>query len=177
MNKLLLASAALATLVAAPAFATTQVTVLSASPITVPPTAVFSPSVTTVDGNTDLFYEFELGSAMTLSAASFTNSAVPGSAFAFSSVTVYKNTSGYGANGGSQVFTPYTSGQQLTANLMAGKYTIDVKGTATGTSTVGSSFVFTTPAVPEAATWAMMLVGFGGIGGALRSSRRKVSFA
>lgn len=32
-------------------------------------------------------------------------------------------------------------------------------------------------AVPEAATWAMMLVGFGAVGGALRTSRRKVSFA
>jgi hypothetical protein len=175
MKKLLLASAALATLIAAPAFAATPV-VLSPTPIVVPPTAVFSPSVTTNAGDTDIFYEFELGSAMTLSAASFTNSAVSGSAFNFASVTVYKNNAGYGQNGASQVFSPYTSGQQLTANLAAGKYTIDLKGTAVGTSTVGSSFVFTTP-VPEAATWAMMLVGFGGIGGALRSSRRKVSFA
>lgn len=31
--------------------------------------------------------------------------------------------------------------------------------------------------VPEPASWAMMLVGFGAVGGAVRSQRRKVSFA
>jgi hypothetical protein len=35
--------------------------------------------------------------------------------------------------------------------------------------TLGSS----TPGVPEPATWAMMLVGFGGLGAAMRSARRK----
>jgi hypothetical protein len=38
------------------------------------------------------------------------------------------------------------------------------------TVTVGS-------AVPEPSTWAMMLVGFAGLGFAFRRSRRKVSFA
>jgi hypothetical protein len=33
-----------------------------------------------------------------------------------------------------------------------------------------------TPAVPEPATWAMMLLGFAGLGFAFRQSRRKVSF-
>jgi hypothetical protein len=32
-------------------------------------------------------------------------------------------------------------------------------------------------AVPEPASWALMLVGFGAVGGAMRSQRRKVSFA
>lgn len=31
--------------------------------------------------------------------------------------------------------------------------------------------------VPEPASWAMMLVGFGAVGGAIRSRRRKISFA
>jgi hypothetical protein len=34
-----------------------------------------------------------------------------------------------------------------------------------------------TPAVPEPSTWAMMLLGFAGLGFAFRQSRRKVSFA
>jgi hypothetical protein len=31
--------------------------------------------------------------------------------------------------------------------------------------------------VPEPSTWAMMLIGFAGLGFAFRQSRRKVSFA
>jgi hypothetical protein len=34
-----------------------------------------------------------------------------------------------------------------------------------------------TPPVPEPATWAMMLVGFGGIGMAMRRGRRGVKLA
>ena len=41
-------------------------------------------------------------------------------------------------------------------------------GTPVGTLTVG-------PAVPEPATWALMLAGFGGIGGALRMARRRTA--
>jgi hypothetical protein len=39
----------------------------------------------------------------------------------------------------------------------------------------GNSFEFDNIAasVPEPSTWAMMLVGFGGLGAAMRSSRRK----
>jgi hypothetical protein len=33
------------------------------------------------------------------------------------------------------------------------------------------------PAVPEPSTWAMMLIGFFGLGFAFRQSRRNVSFA
>ena len=39
--------------------------------------------------------------------------------------------------------------------------------------TTGFSAVFTSHPVPEPATWAMMLIGFGGIGGAMRIARRK----
>jgi hypothetical protein len=47
-------------------------------------------------------------------------------------------------------------------------------GSVTGTLT----FDFTpTAAVPEPSTWAMMLIGFAGLGFAFRQSRRRVSFA
>jgi hypothetical protein len=38
----------------------------------------------------------------------------------------------------------------------------------------GLDFTLFGSAVPEPETWAMMLVGFGALGGALRSSRRRV---
>jgi hypothetical protein len=45
----------------------------------------------------------------------------------------------------------------------------------------GYSFEFTVAAaasaVPEPSTWAIMLIGFAGLGFAFRQSRRKVSFA
>ena len=54
-----------------------------------------------------------------------------------------------------------------------------------GTDVVGNTtfiasfevFGDVTTAVPEASTWAMMLLGFAGLGFAFRQSRRKVSFA
>jgi hypothetical protein len=42
---------------------------------------------------------------------------------------------------------------------------------------VNNNFVPPGGAVPEPATWAMMLIGFAGLGFAFRQSRRKVSFA
>ncbi|MEL6874280.1 MAG: PEPxxWA-CTERM sorting domain-containing protein [Pseudomonadota bacterium] len=38
---------------------------------------------------------------------------------------------------------------------------------------VKASFVAPPPAIPEPGTWAMMIIGFGAIGGAMRSRRRK----
>ena len=56
--------------------------------------------------------------------------------------------------------------------------TIVVSGTSRGAGSYGGNATFT-PAVPEPATWGMMILGFGMIGGATRYSRRKtkVSFA
>jgi len=36
-------------------------------------------------------------------------------------------------------------------------------------------YVFTVATIPEPATWAIMLLGFGGIGAALRSHRRRLA--
>ena len=44
------------------------------------------------------------------------------------------------------------------------------------TGNVGATLV-TTPSVPEPATWAMMLMGFGATGVAMRRRRRKLAFA
>ena len=92
-------------------------------------------------------------------------------------------------------FTAYFGSSDATATITAGTNT-PLLLTGTGTSTSGfsnvSSVTFSNPgvynyiqldnvnvtagagAVPEPATWAMMLVGFGGVGYAMRS-RRKVA--
>jgi hypothetical protein len=51
-------------------------------------------------------------------------------------------------------------------------------GTGAGASTqVLTNFSYTTSAVPEPSTWAMLLLGFAGLGFVFKQSRRKVSFA
>ena len=52
----------------------------------------------------------------------------------------------------------------LTQYNGTGTYTLTIAPTATG-------------AVPEPASWAMMIAGFGLVGGTLRSARRTVAFA
>ena len=51
--------------------------------------------------------------------------------------------------------------------------TITVMGTTHGQATYGGSATFVPDAIPEASTWAMMMIGFGGIGGTIRYRRRK----
>ena len=67
----------------------------------------------------------------------------------------------------------------LTPILQAGEtyrftYTFNA-GNGGGTASGNGSFI--TAAVPEPATWAMMLFGFGGIGLAMRRRRRGLAFA
>ena len=61
-----------------------------------------------------------------------------------------------------------------TVSTIANPQTLRISGTGAGS--YGGTVGFTA-AVPEAATWTMMVLGFGAIGGAMRTSRRKVVFA
>jgi len=54
--------------------------------------------------------------------------------------------------------------------LDAGTYTLHLEGTSTGQGAFGGNVAFT--AVPEPATWGMMLLGFGAVGFAMRRRRR-----
>jgi hypothetical protein len=56
--------------------------------------------------------------------------------------------------------------------LTAGNFTLTVEGTRGDSSTIGGHVDAT--AVPEPATWALMLLGFGGIGWQLRRRRSQV---
>ena len=59
--------------------------------------------------------------------------------------------------------------------LTAGNFTLTVQGTRGATPEFGGHVDAT--AVPEPATWAMMLLGFGAIGFAARRSRKKAALA
>lgn len=65
------------------------------------------------------------------------------------------------------------------SKLAAGTYTLDVRGTSGGAASYTGDFNFTA-GVPEPATWALMILGFGAVGGAMRrrqSVAAKVRFA
>jgi len=59
---------------------------------------------------------------------------------------------------------------KLGFGLGAGTYTLHLEGTSTGDGAFGGNVAFV--AVPEPATWGMMLLGFGAIGFAIRRRRR-----
>lgn len=59
--------------------------------------------------------------------------------------------------------------------LAAGPNTITISGQSKGTAAYGGNISFT-PAVPEMATWGMMILGFIGVGAAMRRSRTTVTF-
>ena len=57
-------------------------------------------------------------------------------------------------------------------NLGAGTYTLHLEGTSRGQGAFGGNVAFT--AVPEPATWGMMLLGFGAVGFAMRRRRYRL---
>ena len=61
----------------------------------------------------------------------------------------------------------------------AGAHTIVVSGTSNGTPRVPASYAGTlnVAAVPEPASWGMLIAGFGIVGGSMRARRRQASFA
>ena len=81
-----------------------------------------------------------------------------------------------GPNGFSQAFTPVSTGTFEFRGfgptlLQAGTYTLSVGGTTGGAASYSGNFNL--GAIPEPATWALMILGFGAVGGALR--RRETS--
>ena len=65
--------------------------------------------------------------------------------------------------------------------LQAGTYTLSVQGASSGMAAYTGDFTLSAlAAVPEPATWALMILGFGAVGGAMRrrqSVAAKVRFA
>lgn len=69
-----------------------------------------------------------------------------------------------------------TDSAVLTRLLDAGSYLLTISGHSYGNAQYGGNTSFNTAAVPEPASWAMMLVGFGLMGAAMRRPRTAVSF-
>jgi len=61
--------------------------------------------------------------------------------------------------------------------LAAGSYLLTIQGTSFGNAQFGGNTTVTTTAVPEAATWLSMLLGFGVVGAAARRRRTSLTFA
>ena len=84
----------------------------------------------------------------------------------FDGATLLKSATAPGGGTGSLAATPIV--------LSAGTYVLNISGALDPSLEAEGGFDFsgTAAAVPEPATWAMMLIGFGGLGAALRGSRR-----
>jgi hypothetical protein len=71
-----------------------------------------------------------------------------------------------------------TDSAVLTQLLDPGSYTFTIVGHSYGDAQYGGNTTIQAAAVPEPASWAMMIVGFGAVGGAMRRrNRTSVKFA
>nr|WP_295661611.1 FxDxF family PEP-CTERM protein [Polymorphobacter sp.] len=165
---------AAAALMATQASAVTKIVSLGA--IVVPPTQTSSIGITfAANGMNSGLYEFTVSQPKTAGVSSFTNSAVGGTgSFEFSSIGLY---SGLGTGGTllkTGMIVPRAGGTTQAYlgdyTFTAGNsYTIAYSGTVEGKpASVGSSITFALAAVPEPASWALMVAGFGLVGFAAR---------
>lgn len=174
---------AAAAAVATPAAAHTVITDLGV--IVVPPTQTFTPGVifTAAGMNKSAWYTFTISQAMTLSVSSFTNSAIGTTGeFDFSTIGLYSGLGDTGTMLETGTINPRAAGTEMAYldqySLDAGTYTIAYSGSAVGVpASIGSSITFAAGAVPEPATWAMMITGFGLVGGMARSRKVRAALA
>jgi hypothetical protein len=96
-------------------------------------------------------------------------SSSPGVTFTSASLT------GTGGTTGTFTLTPFPDNTQLhliPTQIVAGNYMFNFVGNAPGGGALTGNVTITAAAVPELATWAMMIAGFAGIGLTMRRRRR-----
>ena len=189
MKKLAISLAATAAAVAIAPSASAQATCTQTYDVgTVGSTTLSSGNVFTITapGARTLCYTFQLTQAMTLSSAGFTVAA--GSPFAFNITPGSLNLYSSATASNYATYSPITSSVSATYDsfgpmpLATNYYMIQVMGTSSAstsnTADVGSSFRFSpvASAVPEPAAWALMILGFGVVGYAMRR-RPSIRFA
>ena len=161
--------------------ATAAVVTYDLGTITVPPSQFFSQGLNFGSGANTGEYTFTVASALVLTASSFTNTSVNGQgAFDFGDLGLFLDDGTLLEAG---TITPRSADGSTKASLGSytlaqGSYYIAYNGTVPdGGASVGSSIAFIAPAVPEPASWAMMITGFGLVGGMARSRKVKAAFA
>ena len=174
MRKILLAAAGAMALVGGATTANAAATVTAVtSPLTAPASSLFGDTFNNMPGATtainDTFTFNLIGSGLAdaqvstillggLANITFTSVSLDGNAFTKTSTDP----------------GPETWALLSPIALSNGTHTINVMGTLTGPNGAYSGTLNVANAVPEPATWAMMLVGFAGVGFALRRRRRPV---
>jgi hypothetical protein len=173
MRKLVLAAVAASALAAA-STANAAITVTNTSGVSTPPTVVNTPTQSTVDfaqnptpaGSFSGWFEFN-------NDLSGLYSVIVSTSTPFASIT---DASLSGLGGNPVIASASGSGNSLSllVNFLgAGDYRFSFGGTAPANGGVANGNLTFQP-VPEPATWAMMLVGFAGIGLAMRRRNKPV---
>jgi hypothetical protein len=176
MRKLLLAAAGAMALVGAATAASAATTVTSTNPspaiLTPPASAAFS-SVLSGSGTFTDSFMFTIAGGPGVTDAQLSTLLLNGSQDVhFTSITL----------DGMSVFTqtsvspgaPETWAILTPIYLLTGNHWINVEGNLVGPTGSYSGTINVQPAVPEPATWAMMMLGFGAMGLAMRRRRNPV---
>jgi len=183
MKKFVLAAVSAAAMITAAAPASAAVIITNLGTVSVPDSR-FGGSQIAADADLVSIYQFNTTASGFMTFSSFT-SANP--AVQFTSAAIYQGTltttpnasNTLVATGGTQETT--TTGTQIGVGatfLNAGSYSFVVRGAAPSPTSLGYSINFMNAAVPEPATWGLMLLGFGMVGMGLRSRRNaRVTFA
>ena len=194
MNKLIATAGLAAALASPPASAATFLTVTNTSPSVctgVDPTCNF-----VIAGQVDTVGEFRVTSAIFnlptngVFAGTATNTATNTTNIDFTGVTLTNDSTGEFFTGAVQngffdlaFFGPAGVAPGIFTLTLVGNATVD-NGTPPSFPSIGGTASFTAAVVPEPATWALFILGFGAIGsalrrrsGAVRVSKAKLNFA
>ncbi|UAK24139.1 FxDxF family PEP-CTERM protein [Sphingomonas nostoxanthinifaciens] len=149
---------------ASPAFST----VIVMTPTTTGSTGGFTATHTTGTDFTD-DYTFSVGATPGTVGASSIELVVSSDYLALSTLVLNGTSLAFSYDATTKLYSAFAT----TASI-ADPQSLSIAGSVVnGGGSYGGNVTFTTAAVPEVATWGMMLVGFGAMGAALRSNRRR----